>query len=101
MSSLLEYLGHINMWWWFMINAMFYMLQLSSSCRMCNLCVMLINLLYHLENIMLLKVLFSKFDLEFQGSNIFSKRPLSASDSGVPASGIHFSIANASKNIHR
>jgi hypothetical protein len=79
-----------------MLNAMFHVLQLINSYEMCNLYVASRNLLYHLENVVLLKVVFSKYDLECQGSNIFSNLPLSAGDNGLPAGGIHFSIANAS-----
>jgi hypothetical protein len=59
-----------------------------------NLCVASISLLYHLENVVVLKVVFSESILEFQGSNIFTRHPLSASANGLPMGGFHLSIVN-------
>jgi hypothetical protein len=60
-----------------------------------HLCVASISLLYHLENSMLLKFVFSESILECQGSNIFTRHPLSASVNGLPVGGFHFSIVNS------
>ena len=79
-----------------MLNAIFHVLQLSSSFGMRNLCVRSINLLYHLENVVLLKAVFYESNRECQGLNIFSKSPLSTSHNGLPMGGINFSIANIS-----
>ena len=79
-----------------MLNSMFCVLQLRNYYGMCNLYVASINLLYHLENIMLLNAMFSEFSLECQGSNIFTKRPLSFGTNGLPTSGIHLTSENAS-----
>jgi hypothetical protein len=79
-----------------MLNSMFRVLQLRNSCGMRNLCVASSNLLYHLDNVVLLKVVLFESDLECHGSNIFSNLPLSASDNGIPAGGVHFRIENVS-----
>jgi len=83
-----------------MLNAMFCMLQLRNSYEMNKLRVASSNLLYSLENFVLLKVVFSKSDLECQDSKIFSNCALSVGDNCLLTGGIHFSIANArNKNL--
>jgi hypothetical protein len=78
-----------------MLNEMFFVLRLSNSYRKHNLCVASSKLLHHLENVVLLKELFFKSNLDCQGLNIFSNHPLSVGDNGLPVSGVHFNIANA------
>jgi hypothetical protein len=63
-----------------------------------NLYVVSISPLNHLENIVLLKAVFSESSLECQGSNIFSKHPLFASANGLLEGGVHLSIVNERNN---
>jgi hypothetical protein len=78
-----------------MLKAIFLMLQLRISCRMCSLCVVSTIPLYHLKNVALLSDVFSESGLDCHGSNIFALHPLLGIVGCLPIGGFHLISANA------